>query len=420
MVEAYQRLGGLESFLGEVQQAESDYEHSLSWAQEVWRHKPDDPARAKLLATTYIGLGSIQLDNLEPDKALKNFRAALEVFGSDTNGSLDHDRTVFRLNWFLGRALTESGSQSNALAILRKSVAVAEEVARTYPSSRQAKRDLFVAYYYIAGPLSGQETLNIGDTKGSQVYARKAFAIAEQIASEDSKNAQGKYDVGFAYEGLGDAFRVTRPAVAAEYYRKAIAIAREMAADSHEGREAQFLTAERDEELAAVLVAGEQAPERIHVLKLANRIWERLSSSGHGERQDHLYLMRSYCKLSDAELAVDNLAQARQFANSAVLFFTEFTLASADLFILRDVGFCYKSLGNLQHRIAVDRSVSASERDAAEADSQQWYRRSEDAWNEWNRRGAATPESESERRKVERLLRAAARGRNLRTHDNRV
>ena len=71
---------------------------------------------------------------------------------------------------------------------------------------------------------------------------------------------------------------------------------------------------------------------------------------------------------------------------------------------LRDVGFCYESLGNVQCRIAMDRTLSASERRDAARSSQEWYRKSIEIWDEWNRRGGATPESEVERRKVERLL----------------
>jgi eukaryotic-like serine/threonine-protein kinase len=48
--------------------------------------------------------------------------------------------------------------------------------------------------------------------------------------------------------------------------------------------------------------------------------------------------------------------------------------------------------------------LSPSARRAADLASREWYKKSADVWNEWKRRGAATPESELERRKVERLL----------------
>jgi hypothetical protein len=129
--------------------------------------------------------------------------------------------------------------------------------------------------------------------------------------------------------------------------------------------------------------------------------------------------MRSYCRLSDAELAVGDLVKARQFANSALPFFDEFKLTSPSLLVLRDVGFCFESLGNVQRQIALDHSLSAAERQTAEADARNWYLKSAEVWDEWNRRGAATPESEAERHKVKRLLRATAGG-NLTTHDRRI
>ena len=50
-----------------------------------------------------------------------------------------------------------------------------------------------------------------------------------------------------------------------------------------------------------------------------------------------------------------------------------------------------------------------AERRAAAAESRSWYRKSLETWTTWNRRGAATPESEHERHKVEHLLALAGR-----------
>ena len=121
---------------------------------------------------------------------------------------------------------------------------------------------------------------------------------------------------------------------------------------------------------------------------------------------DRVHLMRSYCRLSDTELRMNLLAEAREHAASAVPFFDEFKVTSPSLVVLRDIGFCYESLGNAQHAVAAGRSLTPSQRLAAETESRQWYQKSADVWNEWVKRGAATPESEVERRKVGRLLQA--------------
>jgi hypothetical protein len=81
------------------------------------------------------------------------------------------------------------------------------------------------------------------------------------------------------------------------------------------------------------------------------------------------------------------------------------------MFVLRELGFCYVSVRNVQRKIAMSPSASASERQAAPADEREWYFKSDAVWNEWKRRGA-TPESERERLKVEHLLASAGPDRN--------
>ena len=71
LIEAYQRLGGIQSFLGNLQEAHDNYQHGLSWAQSFWQRKPDDPVRKRLLAMNHAGLGNVDLNNLHPDQALQ-------------------------------------------------------------------------------------------------------------------------------------------------------------------------------------------------------------------------------------------------------------------------------------------------------------------------------------------------------------
>jgi eukaryotic-like serine/threonine-protein kinase len=164
----------------------------------------------------------------------------------------------------------------------------------------------------------------------------------------------------------------------------------------------QELIADRDEELAAVLAGRKYASERLHLLEEANGIWKEMA--GPGKPQHQISLMRSDCKLSDAELASNDLVKARRYADLALPLLKKFNPTSRNLFVLRELGFCDESLGNLQRGIGLDPSAPPSQRGAALAASHQWYQKSADVWAEWSSRGVATPESERERRKVERLL----------------
>ena len=163
--------------------------------------------------------------------------------------------------------------------------------------------------------------------------------------------------------------------------------------------------AEGDEDLAASLRGSEDAIEKVHLLEDANSVWQQLVHASPGKPQYRKSLMRSDCKLSDSELAVNNLDKARQYADSAVRFFDDFKITSQSLLVLRDLGFCYESLGNVQRQISMNSSFSAARRHAAHTQAQHWFQKSAEVWSEWKRRDASTPESEIERHKVERLLR---------------
>jgi hypothetical protein len=222
----------------------------------------------------------------------------------------------------------------------------------------------------------------------------------------DNKNAQARYDLTLAYTSIGDSYRLTKPGTASQWYRESLRLTEKLAPLYGEG--ARHWIAIRNEALAEVLRRKDQAPERLRLLLQANLIRKEL-----GEKSPHarLHLMRSYCKLSDAELDLNNVAKARQYANAALPLLGDFQVTSASLLVLRDVGSCYESEAEVQHRIARDPALPPPERSNAAAESRKWYQKSVEAWTIWSRRGVATPESERERHKVEHLL--AFTGRSL-------
>jgi serine/threonine protein kinase len=399
VIEAYHRLGETQSFLGNVKEAQDSYQKSLSLAREFSAEKPEDPICKRLLAMSYAGIGDVQLISLQPDKALANFREAFQTFGAVETGTEDHDRTLIELYLRMARALNELGPQQEAVANDRQAIAITEQLTRKYPSSRPLKRLLFTASQNIVLPLAGRDLMNLGDSDQAQVYARKALAIADEIAASDDKNVQARYDVSLAYATMGDSFRLVQREKAGGWYRKAIDLSKELA--PMYGAEARHWLAVRNEDLAEVLVHRNQARERLLLLQEANPIRQELArTSLHGR----LHLMGSYCQLSDAEVTVGSLSLAKAYADKALPYLSEFNPASPSLLVLRDVGRCYESMGNVQRKIAKDISLTSKDRQTARANASQWYSRSVGVWNEWRRRGAATPESEFERRRVVRLL----------------
>jgi tetratricopeptide (TPR) repeat protein len=395
----YHELGEIETFAGYLEKARDHYQRCLALAGPFLREKSGDPLRKQLLTACYSGLGYVQLNNLETDKAAQNDRAALQTLGGVPTGDEAYDRRLIALYARLGNDLDELGSSAEAIAIYEKTIPIAEDLARKFPSD-QNKRMVWLLYNNIVGLLAGTEMLNVGESDKAQIYARKALEVAGELAAADSTNAQARSDLGYAYAGMGDSLSSTRPSEAEGWYRKSIELSRQLGSRP----EVQLELAERDEALASLRMNGPQAPERLHRLQEANTIRREIARKGPNPPLDRVHLMRSYCRLSEAELAIKNLANAGMYADSSLPFFNEFKVTSPSLTVLRDLGFCYEDLGNVQQQTAMSHSVSALERQTAASNAHQWYLKSDEVWSEWERRGAATPASERERHKVERML----------------
>jgi tetratricopeptide (TPR) repeat protein len=367
LIQAYQRLGQIEGFLGNLQEAHDNYQQGLVWARRYWERKAHDPARKVLLAREYLGLGNVELSNLKPDLAVERYSAAFQICGDVATGEEEHDQVLTRLDLAMSAGYNELGRQRQAIEYNRKAEA--------------------------------RDALNIADSSQAQLYARKAFEIAQMLVGVDRGNVQAQSDLASAYADVGDSFRLTNHQVAGIWYQKSISLTKRLI--PHYGAGARHWLAIRDEGLAETLDGRENAPESLRLLLEANSIRRELAeTSPHGR----LHLMRSYCKLSDVELSLDNPGKAQQYAIAALPLLKQFDPGSPSLLVLRDVGFCDASEGAIQHRLASDQALSPPERRTAEAESRGWYMKSDAVWTTWVRRDAATPESESERHRVEHLL----------------
>jgi eukaryotic-like serine/threonine-protein kinase len=101
LIEAYQRLARMEyssETLRTLQKAADHFQQCLPLARAFWQQNPADPLRRGLVSANYSGLALVEEINREPDKALKNLRAALQILGSDLNGDQEHDLTLARLH----------------------------------------------------------------------------------------------------------------------------------------------------------------------------------------------------------------------------------------------------------------------------------------------------------------------------------
>jgi hypothetical protein len=85
----------------------------------------------------------------------------------------------------------------------------------------------------------------------------------------DSKNAQAQFDLAIAYTSMGDAFRQSNLDIASTWYRKSIALTKQLSPLYGSG--ARHWLAIRDEALAEVLVKKNDA--RSGYACCRRRIW---------------------------------------------------------------------------------------------------------------------------------------------------
>src|SRR5260370_41672522 len=68
VIGAYQQLGQLKTFSGDLEDARDLYQRCLLVAREFVQQKPDDPARNQLLAASYVGVVRSQSVILETEE----------------------------------------------------------------------------------------------------------------------------------------------------------------------------------------------------------------------------------------------------------------------------------------------------------------------------------------------------------------
>ena len=115
---AYHQLGQIEAFAGDLESARDHYQRCLALARDFLGAKPVDPLRKQLLAASYAGLGYVQLNGLETDKAVQNYRAAIQALGAEPTGIEANDRilTVLYAAW---EARSMKSDRTPSLIVLR-------------------------------------------------------------------------------------------------------------------------------------------------------------------------------------------------------------------------------------------------------------------------------------------------------------
>ncbi|ADV83559.1 serine/threonine protein kinase [Terriglobus saanensis] len=400
LVEALLHIAYIQTFEKDVEGATKTYARALSLAYPYWRQDPSSTQRERTLTMVYSGMGDAAMWRLEPNIAFTDFEMGFKVLGGQPNGKLDHDLLLADLHLRTADALNDFGRYKESLEETQTAASIASELSQAFPSSR-ARGTLLFSYRTMVNTLAGRDFINIGDSQQAKVYAEKTLALSKLLDSHDSKDIQSSFTTISALSAMADAERQNNPANAALWYQRALSLTKTL--QPAYGAELQHRISILDEALAEVLPDAQRA-EQMNLLKDNARIRaEQANFSSHGL----IHLMGAYCRLADVELEAHNLTEATRYAEDASPLLQQYDRNSPSLLVLRNVSLCLRTQGDVHLSKAREIAGSGTARTSEVQAAIYSYEQSSQIWRKWQQRGAASPESTREARRVEIRLHQA-------------
>jgi serine/threonine protein kinase/tetratricopeptide (TPR) repeat protein len=338
LIESHHSLARMQLHVGNTKEGRKNSGDALRLAKAFHAARPADGSRSQLLATAYYDLASVLVTIGQFQEAFPNFRAALAAieFVHDESS----ERAVGRIYGSLGNALGSTGPLAAAVDALRSSVEINERLIRDHASNTQYERNLFVSYLNLGKVLGGVTNPNAGDTQAASVYFAKVRQIAERLARLDSKNSQAKIDLGYAYRWTGTIELVSHPDAAAEWYRKAIAITRELLSQAPNSVNLRWQNAARSLEFAEALKRARRTREAVSQAQIARNALIMLVASEPERREFRRLLLNSNCMLSDLHYRLGSRVNALTYQSSAMNMLGSVRSGEPDLYVDQSLAGC--------------------------------------------------------------------------------
>src|SRR5262249_50822404 len=124
----------------------------------------------------------------------------------------------------LGDGLEAQGDVTGAMDEYRKALEIRLENVRQNPDNYAYRRELALLYDWMGHYSGGTSNFNLGDRDKAEEYYRQALAVSQELAANDPKNVQVQLDVSFGYEHVASVLTAKDPGQAIEFAHKALAL----------------------------------------------------------------------------------------------------------------------------------------------------------------------------------------------------
>ncbi len=198
----YRALGDIMDQKGNIGQMIRDYRRSLQIFTDLAKSQPKNPAVEDELARAYetLGDGLGRTANAEAE-ILSNYKMSLticeELLRQDSSSAKRKRPVAINLMKIGGAS---DPHQPEAIASLRKGVAVLESLATADPNNGRARREVGWGYKQL-----GTTQVAAEDYSGAVESLQKSLAIRESFAAADPQNAQARFDLASGHVDLAEA-----------------------------------------------------------------------------------------------------------------------------------------------------------------------------------------------------------------------
>ena len=255
------RTGRVLDWEGQGDRAIKIYRTALPGAKKLSRLRPGDSESRVQEAGVYSAMAAAyrSIDALQSlvysRKQVELLVQAAEDFPENRDVKLELAGAYSQLGQALHAQLNPSAA--DPVEPYRRSIALREAVLAANPADAVARRGLMISYANLAGTLYSPFSPSVGDAAGAAEYYAKAVSIARELAGADSNDHLAQYDLANALlrYGMVEPAPAERAASLATLRQAEETMGRVLAADSKSITTARALT-----------MAGEYAGHRLRDL----------------------------------------------------------------------------------------------------------------------------------------------------------
>jgi eukaryotic-like serine/threonine-protein kinase len=385
LVSANIEAGDIETRLGNVAAASARLERVAALALEAAR-RDSAAVHPDTWAYLYFRLSTAAYRRGAFDEAVQYSRKAVEICrdwasrdrGVNARGTL---RGAYSK---LGDALVNVGDLDGARAYFELALSSSVESLRLPDVTVHERSMLSAAHRDLANLLGNPEEVNFGDSAAAISHAREAVDVSAAISASDRQDVRAKDDEAGAHRSLGEILSRERPAEALLSYRRAAALAKDLAAvepsNTKYRQNHAFARIGVGESLHRLGKNQEALQNLIPALEMVNTLTPA---------SDMISVLGAPCRI---HRGIGDVLLADGDENGALKHY-RLALATSDDLLRRYPASVFLQLHRANSLESLGRyyAMLARRRRELKTEARVWLQKSLDLWQDWTRRNVAAP-----------------------------